>query len=168
MMLAMRMLGRDSHTSAQGTITITFGTACSGSEHWLSGLRHLSYAIKEHFGLHVNFRHMWAFEVVQRKRDFIMGNWSPECIFGDVTAITPDGFAHDFITDSPQQVAQVDWIVAGPSCRDASRLSQHHTARLDVIAKGTHSTGSTFQGVQSHCGCKSRAGLFGECDHLER
>lgn len=43
-------------------LTIRIGTACSGSELFLSSLRHFSQAVKKNFGMSINFYHVWSFE----------------------------------------------------------------------------------------------------------
>ena len=42
--------------------TIRIGTACSGSEMFLSSLRHFSHAVKKDLGMPINFHHVWSFE----------------------------------------------------------------------------------------------------------
>ena len=128
-------------------LTIKVGTACSGSDHWLSGLRHLSAAIKAQFRLSANFKHVYAFEIVESKRLFLSSNWTPQYLFGSVCDFRDDKTAHDYISQKRVQVPFVDWLISGPSCKDASRLSLRHAERLQVVDTASHTTGSTIKGV---------------------
>ena len=40
----------------------------------------------------------------------------------------------------------VDILIAGASCKDASRLNPQHAQRLNVVEKAAHTTGGTFHG----------------------
>ena len=40
----------------------------------------------------------------------------------------------------------VDILIAGTSCKDASRLNPQHAQRLNVVEKAAHTTGGTFHG----------------------
>ena len=129
--------------------TIRIGTACSGSELFLSSLRHLSHAVKKELGMSINFHHVWSFEKSHMKREFIESNWKPTFLFSDVTDIA-DGSTYEYVKGKKGKkvrVEKVDWLISGFSCRDASRLNQYHKERLNVVAESSHSTGSTIAGV---------------------
>lgn len=129
-------------------LTVKIGTVCSGSELYLSALKHLSYIVKDLLGVMIKWQHCWCFELDTMKRAWIRSNWAPTHCFGDVTAIQ-EGKAFDYVNNRMEKIPEVDLIFAGVSCVDASRLSCHSTTRRGVIAEGTHSTGSTFKGLMT-------------------
>jgi hypothetical protein len=142
------MIAEHGSTPADGAVlSIKLGTCCSGSELFLSGFKHLTHAVRANFGIEVRFEHMWSFEIAPQKRAWIMENWSPCWVFGDLTKVDPEGMAFDYKTNSVQKVMGVHWVLAGTSCKDASRLNVHHSERLSVVTAGTFSTGSTIQGL---------------------
>jgi hypothetical protein len=128
------------------TLAIKVGTVCSGSEIFLSSLRHLSNALHETLGMKVVFVHCWSFEWKGSKRMWIQANWKPICLFGDVTQVSDSGEAFNYMTMQTVKIESVDIIIAGVSCVDASRLSVHQDSRRSAVAEGSHSTGSTFKG----------------------
>lgn len=57
--------------------------------------------------------------------------------------------AYDVCSGRRQRLEPVHVVVAGTSCKDASKLNPHHYARLNAVDKGEHSTGSTFQALMA-------------------
>lgn len=74
-----------------------------------------------------------------------MDNFAPPKLFADLTELA-SGLCHDYISGASAVVDVVDILVAGTSCKDASRLNPHHATRLNVIDAGLHTTGGTFAG----------------------
>ena len=128
-----------------GPITITMGTACSGSEFYLTALPFLEQEISQRLQRLVRFDHRWSCEIDPRKRQWIMDNFAPPKLFADLTQLA-SGPCHDYVGGALADVEAVDILIAGTSCKDASRLNLHHTTRLNVVEAGAHTTGGTFQG----------------------
>ena len=136
------------HVSKQpsGPITLTVGTACSGSEFYLTALPHIAEEVSRRLGRDFRFDHRWSCEFDPRKRQWIMDNFAPKKLFGDITKLAL-GRCHDYVSGEVSTVDEVDLIIAGTSCKDASRLNPHHACRRNVVDTGGHTTGSTFQGL---------------------
>ncbi len=127
------------------TRVITVGTMCSGSELYMLSLTPLASALSGATGCEVSFEHVWACEKKLAKRKWIYDNVRPKKIFCDAMDLS-GGPALDSISGRLVPVDAVDLLIAGFSCKDASRLNIHHYDRLDAVDAGAHSTGSTFQG----------------------
>ena len=138
-------LGR-SMGGAPAPIRIKVGTACSGSEIYLTAMPLLAAEIATRLRRPVHFDHRWSCELDANKRQWIADNFAPPRLFADITALAA-GPCHDFVSGALAEVEIVDLVIAGTSCKDASRLNNQHAARLNVVEKGTHSTGATFQGL---------------------
>ena len=129
-----------------GPVTLTLGTACSGSELYLTALPHLEREISSRLGRSFRFEHRWSCEIDPTKRQWIVDNFAPPKLFGDITRLA-EGRCLDYVSGAVADVDEVDILIAGTSCKDASRLNPHHGHRLNVVDSGTHSTGGTFQGL---------------------
>ena len=125
---------------------LTFGTACSGSEFYLTSLPLVASCLSEKLGRPITFVHKWSCEIDPAKRQWILDNFAPPKLFADVTKLA-SGPCRDFVSGSDQEVDDVDIIIAGTSCKDASRLNPHHANRLNAVDSASHTTGSTFQGL---------------------
>ena len=68
---------RQSTGSDNPGLVITLGTVCSGSEVYMSSLRHLSASLLEHLGIILVFDHLWCFEWDELKRAWIVSNFLP-------------------------------------------------------------------------------------------
>lgn len=129
---------------------ITVGTACSGSELYMLSLTPLAERLTALTGCQLSFRHVWSCELKPRKRAWIRDNFKPSHLFRDLWELAK-GEAWDVAQgeDEPHRrlvpVPAVDILIAGFSCKDASRLNIHHTQRLDAVQKGVGTTGSTFE-----------------------
>ena len=129
------------------SVTIRVGTMCSGADMYLTCLPHLRRALQEATGNSLCFHHAWSCEIVRKKREWIVDNFGAERVFTDVMAMTQGGTVYDDVTGQLREVSPVECIIAGFSCKDASRLNCHHKDRLDAVATGEHSTGGTFRAV---------------------
>ena len=139
-------LGRNLGGQASAPVRITFGTACSGSEFYLTGLPLLAGEMSQRLGRDVRFEHLWSCELDPAKRQWIMDNFAPPKLFGDITRLA-EGRCHDFVSGGLVEVEKVRLVIAGTSCKDASRLNNQHGRRLNVVDAGAHSTGETFCGL---------------------
>ena len=129
----------------KGPITITLGTACSGSEIYLTALPFLEKELSQRLGRDIRFVHKWSCELDPQKRQWIIDNFSPMKLFADVRVLA-EGPCHDYVSGTLTEVDVVDVLIAGTSCKDASRLNNHHTKRLSSVETASHTTGGTFQG----------------------
>ena len=87
---------------------------------------------------------MWAIENQPQKREWIVENWAPKKLFGDIVKVAETMLEHDYISGEPQSVDPVFFVIGGTSCKDASRLSCHHKTRREAVKEGVGSTGRTF------------------------
>ena len=131
---------------ASAPVRITIGTACSGSEFYLTALPLLAKEIGARLRRPVLFDHRWSCEIDANKRQWIVDNFAPPRLFADVTKLA-QGRCHDFVSGTLASVECVDLLIAGTSCKDASRLNNQHVNRLNVVDTGSHSTGETFKGL---------------------
>ena len=137
----------DESSLVSRSLAVRVGSLCSGSEMYLTAFPHLSAAVQEHTGLHVTFTHSWSCELVRKKREWIWLNFKPPLVFTDATDLCHPEGAFDDVTQTRQLVPQVDIVIAGFSCKDASRASVHHMSRLDAVTTGAGTTGRTFQAL---------------------
>ena len=128
-------------------MVVTIGTCCSGSEMYLTSLPLLAAELTKAVGTPVRFEHRWSCESVKAKREWIYDNFRPSKIFCDITQLAQEGGAYDAVSGRVQPVDAVSVVIAGTSCKDASRLNSHHGSRLDAVDSGSHTTGSTFKGL---------------------
>ena len=84
-----------------------------------------------------------------------MGNFAPPKVFADLTQLA-SGPCHDYVAGALAEVEPVDILIAGTSCKDASRLNPHHALRLNVVDAGAHSTGGTFARLVAKFGPRCR------------
>ena len=131
------------HTS--GPITIRVGTACSGSEFYLTALPHLEEELSKRLHRRIRFDHRWSCELDPQKRQWFVDNFAPQKLFADLTQLAA-GPCHDYLSGTLAEVDVVDIFIAGTSCKDASRLNPQHAQRLNVVEKAAHTTGGTFHG----------------------
>ena len=90
-------------------------------------------------GCSVSFQHKWSCEKNPRISDWIRDNFRVEHLFGDLLDLG-NGHARDELTGRLGPVCSVDVLIAGFSCKDASRLNSHHGARLDAVEASSHTT----------------------------
>ena len=112
------------HVSRQpsGPITINVGTACSGSEFYLTALPHLEEELSKRLHRRIRFDHRWSCELDPQKRQWIVDNFAPQKLFADLTQLAA-GPCHDYLSGTLAEVDVVDILIAGTSCKDASRLN---------------------------------------------
>ena len=144
---AARRALRSSFPIGPEPVVLTVGTACSGSELYLTALPLLQRELGRLLGKGVRFVHMWSCEKHPAKRAWIVDNFHPPKLFGDITRLADAGGCYDYMSQALQKVDPVDILIAGTSCKDASRLNPHHADRLNAVDARTHSTGSTFSGL---------------------
>ena len=84
------------HVAAPGAgpVTYTFGTACSGSEFYLTAMPLLAAEVSARLGREVRFVHRWSCELDPRKRQWIVDNFAPPKLFADVTRLA-EASCHD-------------------------------------------------------------------------
>ena len=129
-------------------IIVTYATICSGSDIINLSLQNLSTAIQERIGVKVVFQHVWACEWMEPKRKWIMENYSVPVVFGDICELMSDDGSLDYRSGKFKKPKPADIIIAGTSCKDASRMSSKQEASRDCVSKGSGSTGSTFVGLR--------------------
>ena len=112
----------DWRCSAESDLVIRVGTVCSGSELYMAVFRHLEVELLARYDLRVIFKHEWSCEIKAEKRQWIHENFSPAMIFGDVVGLAKTGTAHDYVSGELRRATPVDLVIAGTSCKDASRL----------------------------------------------
>jgi len=137
---------RENFRERAGPVVLTLGTACSGSEFYLTALPWLAQELELVLGRSFRFKHLWSCEIVAEKQQWIFDNFRPPKIFADITALA-GGTALDVLTGSWVTVDPVDVLIAGTSCKDASALNIHRTERRNSIDDRSHTTGSTFDGL---------------------
>ena len=142
---AIQRLAMGLGLEANTTRVITVGTVCSGSELYMLSLEPVATILSALTGCIVSFQHKWSCEKNPRKRDWIRDNFRVEHLFGDLLEMG-NGHARDELTGRLVPICSVDVLIAGFSCKDASRLNIHHGARLDAVEASSHTTGSTFAG----------------------
>ncbi len=127
--------------------TIHVGTGCSGSEvlmHVLSTLHDFWY---RKLGLDAQTKHLFAVEIVEWKRQWIMQHFSPEVIFEDISAFLTDSqLLKDTVSGNIVPVPTVDLWVCGFECDSVSALNIHAAENRRSISRGTGKTGQTAAG----------------------
>ena len=150
-------------TGQQKTVHIAYGTGCSGSELVSIWLGHLGKFLEgiitenEEGEEHVNFHHCWSAECVNWKRKWILNNFPGAPVFMDVGALAQGAGAAETEPNcytKSLKVAPVHFFVMGFSCRDASRLSTNHAARLGCVEGKEGSTGTTAQALLDFLRCQ--------------
>ena len=130
-------------TDPQRPTPIPFGTACSGSELYLSTLKYVEIQLRRK-GVYVTFVHMWAIEKMPSKRAWILANWQPRRMFGDIIEVAANDETLDYVSGGNKALEPIVIMIGGTSCKDASRLNVHHRHRMSVMQSGSETTGSTF------------------------
>ena len=112
-------------------VEISVGTCCSGSELYMMSMAPLSAALSAKTGAAISFKHLWSCEKHPAKREWIWDVFRPGKIFCNVSDLST-GSAHDAVSGRLAPVDPVDILIAGFSCKDASRLNKHHSQRLQA------------------------------------
>lgn len=128
-------------------VVIKLGTICSGSEILFTLTPHLEAAIRACSQVAVKLEHAWACEADLGKAEWIAANFDVPYIFLDVGELTSEHGAQEYLTGTKCHPPPVDGLVAGTSCRDASKLNIHQTDMREAIKNGSGTTGSTFAGL---------------------
>ena len=67
-----------------GSIALTVGTVCAGSEIYLAALPVLEKELPQRLHRHIRFDHRWSCELGPRKRQRVMDNSAPPKLFADL------------------------------------------------------------------------------------
>ena len=108
-------------------VVIKLGTICSGSEILFTMTPHLEAAIRVCSQVTVKLEHAWACEADLGKAEWIAANFDVPYIFLDVGELSSEHGAQEYLTGTKCHPPSMDGLVAGTSCRDASRLNIHQT-----------------------------------------
>jgi hypothetical protein len=133
---------------------IRFGTVCSGSELYLSVFRIYEAVFLDVYKLHIRFYQEFLCEIVQEKADFSLSNnileqTKPPIAFCDIHDMcTNPHRAKTHIGELVAVPSQLDFILAGTSCVDASRASKNHfNVGVDSVENQSGHTGTTFSSL---------------------
>lgn len=137
-----------SHGS-EGDLRIRIGTVCSGAELLLTILPCISELVKMHSGVSVQFCHLWSCEFDLTKCAWIKDNFGVGKIFLDITKMADDGGSAVYLRDTKEEPEEVDIMIGGTSCKDASRMNKMQAELRDVVVKAASSTGSTYAGFEA-------------------
>ena len=132
--------------SEDGEIVVRLGTVCSGSELLMTVLPHVEQACLEHTGYKLRFEHLWSCEIEEDKCRWIAANFAVPKIFVDICTMANEEGGMEWRSGELQKPEEVDVVVGGTSCKDASRMNKHQQTRRGAVSSGGWSTGSTFQG----------------------
>ncbi|KAI9038630.1 putative SNF2 family helicase [Aspergillus affinis] len=119
-------------------------TVCSGTESPLLALEMVKAQLKKHFGMTLQFRHLFSAEIVPFKQAYIERNFHPRRVFRDVNELK-DRVAKTAYGSLEKVPKNVDLLVAGFSCVDFSGLNNN---RKTLDDKGE--SGGTFWAIVRH------------------
>ncbi|KAI0675815.1 hypothetical protein C8Q78DRAFT_1006678 [Trametes maxima] len=118
-------------------------TMCSGTESPLLALNLIQRSIMEHFGIALEYEHVFSCEIEPFKQAYIERNFQPPLLFRDVCELGDDEATTAYGALAPVP-GDVDLLVAGTSCVDYSNLNNE---KQDIDANGE--SGRTFRGMMS-------------------
>ncbi|RDX49190.1 hypothetical protein OH76DRAFT_561350 [Lentinus brumalis] len=118
-------------------------TMCSGTESPLLALDLITRNISEHFGVSLEWEHVFSCEIEPFKQAYIERNFQPPILFRDVCELGDDEATTAYGGLAPVP-GDVDLLVAGTSCVDYSNLNNE---KQDIDANGE--SGRTFRGMMS-------------------
>ncbi|KAI0333863.1 hypothetical protein GY45DRAFT_1432004 [Cubamyces sp. BRFM 1775] len=118
-------------------------TMCSGTESPLLALTLIQRSILEHYGLSLEYEHVFSCEIEPFKQAYIERNFQPPLLFRDVCELGEDEATTAYGALAPVP-GDVDLLVAGTSCVDYSNLNNE---KQDIDANGE--SGRTFRGMMS-------------------
>ena len=130
-------------------IVITYATICSGSDIINAALSNLAKAIYEKFKVRVTFEHLWACEFSEPKRKWIAENYNVDMIFTDVCKLMDEAGCQEHRSGQLKKPTRPCVMIAGTSCRDASRMSSLQMSSRGCVAAASGTTGSTFCGLRT-------------------
>ena len=129
------------------SVHLKIATMCAGSDIVLTMFPHLQNELSRVLGIAILFDHRWSCEVDPQKQNWIRQNFAVPRLFDDINDLSQSHGAMDIVTGTQCIPEEVDMILAGISCKDASRLSVNQKDRRTTVSEGTFSTGSTFEGL---------------------
>ncbi|KAI0372611.1 hypothetical protein BV20DRAFT_1119632 [Pilatotrama ljubarskyi] len=118
-------------------------TMCSGTESPLLALNLIQRSIMEHYGVALEYEHVFSCEIEPFKQAYIERNFQPPLLFRDVCELGEDEATTAYGALAPVP-GDVDLLVAGTSCVDYSNLNNE---KQDIDANGE--SGRTFRGMMS-------------------
>ncbi|CDO78139.1 hypothetical protein BN946_scf184710.g4 [Trametes cinnabarina] len=118
-------------------------TMCSGTESPLLALNLIQRSILEHYGVALEYEHVFSCEIEPFKQAYIERNFQPPLLFRDVCELGDDEATTAYGALAPVP-GDVDLLVAGTSCVDYSNLNNE---KQDIDANGE--SGRTFRGMMS-------------------
>ncbi|KZT67381.1 hypothetical protein DAEQUDRAFT_812927 [Daedalea quercina L-15889] len=118
-------------------------TMCSGTESPLLALDLIRRSIIEHYGVNLEFDHVFSCEIEPFKQAYIERNFKPPLLFRDVCELG-DSHATTAYGSLASVPGDVDLLIAGTSCVDYSNLNNE---KQDIDANGE--SGRTFRGMVS-------------------
>ncbi|KAI0940949.1 hypothetical protein AcV7_003183 [Taiwanofungus camphoratus] len=118
-------------------------TMCSGTESPLLALDLIRRSIITHYGVKLDFQHVFSCEIEPFKQAYIERNFQPPLLFRDVCELG-DSHATTVYGALAPVPGDVDILIAGTSCVDYSNLNNE---KQDIDANGE--SGRTFRGMMS-------------------
>ncbi|KAI8996425.1 hypothetical protein BD414DRAFT_477931 [Trametes punicea] len=118
-------------------------TMCSGTESPLLALNLIQRSIVEHYGVSLEYEHVFSCEIEPFKQAYIERNFQPPLLFRDVCELGQNEATTAYGALAPVP-GDVDLLVAGTSCVDYSNLNNE---KQDIDANGE--SGRTFRGMMS-------------------
>lgn len=120
-----------------GKAIITYASVCAGSDLVTGILRIAAAHWKSCYNLDVEFRQLFAAEIVPFKQMFIMQHWQPSRLFCDVCELCQDDVL-DLVSGERVAVPTCDILIAGFECDNFSALNQNMVASRGCIKQGAH------------------------------
>ena len=143
-----------------GRLTLTWGSACSGSEGAYFVMNALSDAFEE-AKMDVTLVHKFSCESDKCKRQWIRSvvangtathsRSEQDCLFQDIADMGNSEAWCDVHTGRPCQIPPVDVLMIGTSCKDMSKLNSVDRKKL-VLSQATSKGGSaqTYRGFKDY------------------
>lgn len=127
--------------------SINVATMCSGTESPLFGLIASAAALEANDQPPLKFRHLFSAEIEPFKQAFIERNWAPELLFRDIREFIQEGAttattAYGAVETIP---GNVDFMIAGFSCKNLSRQNNHQKS-----LKENGESGETWMAVYEY------------------
>ena len=123
----------------KGRNSISFGTACSGSDIAVHTLPAFLVVYTETFDAPCALQHEFCCELHEGKRQFLAQQFEPRYIFQDVRELASCR-ALDAKSGMQAQVPDVDWLMGGFSRKSRTPWSSQAQKNLNCIARGDLST----------------------------
>ena len=117
------------------------GTACSGTDIAVVGMKHTARALKEVFPEMdlLKVSHLWSCELEEFKNEFIQRNFDVSAVYSDMAGLSAAA-ALNLRTACEKPIGAVDLFVCGFSCKDFSTLNTAHLCPVDPGSSGNGTT----------------------------